>query len=135
MTIMITDETYDGQEMLTQAIDRIDPEIDIIQARNGEEALQILSRSFSRPDLLLMDINIPFKEGVSKVEDIKNNVRQKDIPVVMYSTDHHSDDSERPKKNGVSNFATKPDTFDGLINSLYAIVKKIKDCKKDYPFF
>jgi CheY-like chemotaxis protein len=80
MTIMITDNDERDRERLSQAIDRIDPEIDIIQARNGEEALQILMSGIQQPDIILMDKNVPLNAGAI----ILDQIRSRDIPIITY---------------------------------------------------
>jgi CheY-like chemotaxis protein len=82
-------------------------------ARDGEEALDFLFRrkhfaSAERPDLILMDINIPRITGKEVLSIIKQDENLKSIPVIILTTSDADRDIEESYENQASCFITKP---------------------------
>lgn len=82
-------------------------------ARNGQEALDFLNKKgeFSdvqRPDLILLDINIPIFSGLEVLEIIKKDENLKKIPVIMLTTSSNQKDIERAYKNYCNSYIKKP---------------------------
>jgi two-component system, chemotaxis family, response regulator Rcp1 len=96
--------------------------------RDGEEAMQFLRREgiFSqspRPDLILLDLNLPGKDGREVLHDIKHNDDLKQIPVVILTTSQAEEDVMRAYGLYANAYMTKPVEFDGFV----AVVKGISD--------
>ena len=67
----------------------------IIEAKNGEEALDFLYKNESLPDLILLDLNMPKINGLEFLSIIRNNEHLKYIPtVILTSASDHKEDSE-----------------------------------------
>ena len=89
-------------------------------AADGVEALAILRREGrykdeSRPDLILLDLNLPRKDGREVLAEIKEDPALKRIPVVVLTTSKAEEDIYRTYDLGVSSFITKPVSFAGLV--------------------
>ena len=81
-------------------------EYDYLEARNGVAALE---RAMSeQPDLILMDINMPVKNGIESLRLLKREARTTHIPVVMVSTRSERDAVDLCRSLGCSDFLTKP---------------------------
>lgn len=96
-------------------------------ARDGVEALAFLRRegpfaSAPRPDLVLLDLNLPRKHGREVLEEMKRDPRVRDIPVVVV-TASSADSDRRLIDRGAAGFVTKPVDF----RQLARIVQKITD--------
>jgi CheY-like chemotaxis protein len=79
---------------------------DFIEARNGDEAFQ---RALERqPDLILMDLNMPVKNGIDGLRMLKAEQRTAHIPVVIVTTRSESDARDLCKQLGCAEFLTKP---------------------------
>lgn len=81
--------------------------------RNGEEAIHYLDRqppfeSSVRPDLVLLDVNLPKKNGHEVLQYIKNTDEHKDIPVIMLTTSSADRDITLAYKNHANCYITKP---------------------------
>jgi len=103
-------------------------------SRSAEEALQVLrssaadagSRPEGRPDLILLDLNMPGMDGRRFLEIVKADDRLKSIPVVVLTTSSDTADIERCYQLGASTYIQKPVSFDGLTRAVSTM--------KDYWF-
>jgi CheY-like chemotaxis protein len=71
---------------------------------------------FPAPGLILLDLNMPRKDGREALKEIKSNEHLKRIPVVILTTSKAEEDIIRTYDLGVNSFITKPVTFEGMIN-------------------
>jgi two-component system, chemotaxis family, response regulator Rcp1 len=97
-------------------------------ARDGREALNWLrgKEDFSdplRPDIILLDLNLPKKDGREVLAEIKNDPQLKRIPVVVLTTSKAHEDIARSYDLHANCFITKPVDFDKFIE----VVKSIED--------
>lgn len=76
-----------------------------------------------RPGVILLDLNMPKKDGREALKEIKSNPDLKDIPVVVFTTSKAEEDIYRSYKLGVNSFITKPVTFEGLIDVMTSLGK------------
>ena len=91
--------------------------------RDGEEAMEFLFQrgryaragSAPRPDLVLMDLNLPRKSGAEVIEQMKGNEHLKDIPVVVHTTSDRDEDVKRCYRIGANNYLIKPVQFDDCV--------------------
>ena len=97
-------------------------------AEDGVEALAFLKREGKyadapRPDLLLLDLNLPKKDGRELLEEIKADDNLKRIPVVVLTTSKAEEDILRMYDQHANCYITKPIDFDQFID----VVKSIED--------
>lgn len=90
---------------------------ELLVARDGEEAMQILLRlgvhsQASRPDLVLLDLNLPKKHGREVLTEIKTNATLKTIPVMILSTSKAERDVRLCYEAHANCFVTKPVSID-----------------------
>src|SRR5687768_14268844 len=69
-----------------------------------------------RPGLILLDLNMPRKDGREALREIKSDPNLRHIPIVVLTTSKAEEDIYRTYDLGVNSFITKPVTFDGLVN-------------------
>jgi CheY-like chemotaxis protein len=96
--------------------------------KNGVEALQFLRQEgeFSdkpRPDLVLLDLNMPKKDGREVMEEMKGDPSLRRIPVVVLTSSEAEEDVVRSYELNANAYLTKPVDFDGFVD----IVKRIED--------
>ncbi|MBA7703794.1 Polar-differentiation response regulator DivK [subsurface metagenome] len=77
-----------------------------IEAETGEKALVLLQKE--RPDLILMDIQLPGKDGITITREIKANAATKDIPVFALTSYAMKGDRERMMEAGFDGYMSKP---------------------------
>src|SRR5262245_24340009 len=80
---------------------------EIVMARNGAEALGTLSRP-EPIDLILLDINMPIMNGLEFLRRIRQEPGQKDIPVIIISTEGREEDTLQGLKMGAQAYIKKP---------------------------
>jgi len=96
-----------------------------VVATDGQEALEKIVSE--KPDLILLDIILPKKNGFEVLEEIKRDPYLAQIPVIVVSNLGQEIDIERAKKLGVNDYLIKAHT------SLDLISKKIKEIKTKLP--
>ena len=93
-------------------------------ARDGVEALSMLRDATGvvpRPDLILLDLNLPRKDGREVLQDIKQDEALRHIPVVVLSTSHSEHDVARSYRLGANAFVTKPVDVDRFFQVIRAL--------------
>jgi CheY-like chemotaxis protein len=96
---------------------------------DGEELMDYLCRrgqytdpeKSPRPGLLLVDLNMPRKDGREAIQEIKNDADLRRIPLVVLTTSSSEEDIIRSYDYGVAGYITKPVSFDGLVNVMKAL--------------
>ncbi len=94
-------------------------------ARDGVEALRFLRRegeyaAAPRPDVILMDINMPRKTGLEVLEEIKADPDLRSIPVVMLTTSQADDDVRASYERHASGYVVKPVGFENFLGAMRA---------------
>lgn len=100
----------------------------LMVATNGEEALSCLRkqgkfRDFARPDLILLDLNLPIKDGREVLAQIKEDPELKRIPVVVLTTSRAEEDILKTYNLHANCYVTKPVDLDQFIK----VVKSLED--------
>src|SRR5207302_1889890 len=73
------------------------------------------------PSLILLDLNMPRKDGREALREIKSDAALRHIPVVVLTTSRAEEDVVRSYQLGVNSFITKPLTFQGLVEAMKAL--------------
>jgi CheY-like chemotaxis protein len=84
--LFLVDDDRDDREIFEEALMECDPSIDLIFAKDGVEALEILDSGNILPDVIFLDYNMPRMNGMECLKKLKANQRTKQIPTVMYTT-------------------------------------------------
>ena len=87
--------------------------LNIMEAENGEEALMLLERTV--PHLILTDIIMPKMDGFEFLKRVKENIKTKSIPVIVFTGETGIHEREKAFQNGAVDFINKPFVFDDLI--------------------
>jgi len=96
---------------------------------DGEELMDYLQRRGAwtdpadspRPGLILLDLNMPRKDGREALEEIRSDPDLRRIPVVVLTTSKAEEDILRSYDLGVNSFITKPVTFDSMVETLQTV--------------
>jgi two-component system, chemotaxis family, response regulator Rcp1 len=122
-------EDSPGDIRLTQeALKDAKLHINLHVARDGEHAMSFLMRegkyaNVPRPDLILLDLNLPKKDGREVLQEIKESQTLKIIPVVILTTSASEADILRSYSLHANCYITKPVSLDGFLT----VVKSIED--------
>ncbi|MDD4412575.1 MAG: response regulator [Patescibacteria group bacterium] len=91
---------------------------EVESANDGEELLKMLETK--KPDLILLDLIMPIKNGFETLEEIKNNPKYKNIPVIVVSNLGQESDVSKTMKLGAVDYLIKSDY------SLKEMIDKVK---------
>jgi CheY-like chemotaxis protein len=100
--IMIVDDLKEMRNMIHLML----RDWTVIDAENGEQAVE-LART-ERPDVILMDYNMPFMNGIDACRIIKTDPETEEIPVLIYTGAYAQDLQDRAYEAGAATFLTKP---------------------------
>lgn len=127
--IVVADDDADDRLLIRDAFEesKLDHEVDFVD--DGVEIIEYLQRSgkFGHlknepyPGLIILDLNMPRKDGMSALKEIKARPEWRDISVVILTTSNSDDDRARTLNHGAESFVTKPATFGGLVEMIRVI--------------
>ena len=124
--ILLVEDNPGDVRLITDAFKKLDSPIEILVANDGSEAMQILNRegnfsNIKKPELIMLDLNLPKKNGQEVLKEIKNNPKFQMIPVIILTTSSAEEDIIETYKNHVNAYITKPFNLDKLIDIVKAI--------------
>ncbi len=131
IVILMADDDEDDILLTEKALKKGKLLNDLHSVKDGEELLDYLFRrgaftdplSAPRPGLILLDLNMPKKDGREALREIKSHAELRDIPIVVFTTSKAEEDIYRSYRLGVNSFITKPVTFEKLIEVMQALGK------------
>ena len=98
--------------------------IDVIEAVDGVEAMEMLKHD--RPDLILLDIMMPRKDGLEVLEELAVDDTLKEIPVIMLTAKGEQEDLERGADLGARGHITKPFDPEQLVRTVKAALGMLR---------
>jgi two-component system, cell cycle response regulator DivK len=102
--ILVVEDEEDNRQILRDLLKTADYEI--IEAENGEQALAAVAEQ--RPDLILMDLQLPILDGYEATRRIKANPALKDVPIIAVTSYALSGDEAKARAAGCDDFVPKP---------------------------
>ena len=131
ITILMADDDPDDRLMTQEAFAECRLGNPLRFVSDGEELMDYLHRRggfadeqrFPMPGLILLDLNMPRRDGREVLREIKADPRLRGIPVVILTTSRAEEDVVRSYRDGVNSFITKPVTFSALIEVVQALGK------------
>lgn len=115
---MLADDDQDDTFLFREALEQIPLETDLSIAENGVELLQILKDADNKPDIIFLDMNMPVKNGLECLEEIRSTARFERVPIVVLSTSVSQHLWESAYRNGANLYIQKPNSFNSLIHVL-----------------
>jgi len=111
--VLVVEDNPDDEIIIKRAMRKGDVKCDLYFARDGEEALDFLSRKnkfvdVPRPDLILLDLNLPKISGFEVLDKIKCDDRLRRIPVIVLTISEREEDMVKAYDSGAASFMTKP---------------------------
>ena len=119
MEILLVEDSPGDVRLTLEVFRDTNPSVGLHVAEDGTEAMSFLRREGShasapRPDLILLDLNMPKMNGHEALAEIKGDPHLRRIPVVALTTSKAEEDIVRSYDLGVNSFISKPVTFEGL---------------------
>ena len=120
--ILIAEDDADDRELLQEAFQEANENLELKFVQDGEELMEYLLQlgryeviKPQTPSLILLDLNMPKKDGREVLQIIKQTPALAYIPVLVLSTSQSHDDIIRTYKNGGNGFISKPSTYKTLV--------------------
>lgn len=130
ITILLAEDDPDDRLMATEALEESRLANDLKIVEDGEQLMDYLyhrgtysgMQDWTLPGLILLDLNMPKKDGREALKEIKADSNLRRIPIVILTTSDEEEDIYRSYDLGVNSFITKPVSFEGLVE----IMKTLK---------
>ncbi len=135
INVLLVEDDNDDVLLTKDALQQSKLSIQLKIIENGEQALEYLLQEspydhVPTPDLVLLDLNLPRKNGWEVLESIRTHARLTPIPVIILTTSHQDPDIQRAYEMGANSFVTKPvglEEFQRVVQSIedfwFTIVK------------
>ena len=117
-TVLIVEDGEDARYFMRLELEQLG--YLILEAENGEQAIDVALRE--RPDIILMDLNVPVINGWEATRQLKANAKTAQIPIIALTAHAMAGDRERALAAGCDDFDTKPIDFDRLPNKMRKLV-------------
>jgi len=126
--ILLVEDNEADQDLMREAFEESQIKNTLYTVRNGEEAIQFLRKQAPftdalRPDIILLDLNLPKKDGREVLSEIKADLGLKSIPVIVLTTSNSQDDINRCYKLHANCNIRKPVEYDKFVT----VVKGVGD--------
>jgi len=122
ITILMADDDEDDRLMAEEALQEARVLNELHFVKDGVELMEYLCYqgdynhdNAPRPDLILLDLNMPRKDGREALKEIKADPDLRQIPIVVLTTSKADEDIYRTYDLGVNSYITKPVSFEGLV--------------------
>ncbi|MEO6589720.1 MAG: response regulator [Pyrinomonadaceae bacterium] len=121
VTILLADDDPDDRLLVQEAFEENHLLNVVHTVEDGEELLEYLykkgkfAKCAVRPNMILLDLNMPRKSGLEALQEIKADPELRSIPVVVLTTSKAEEDIIRSYDLGVNSFVVKPVTFESLV--------------------
>jgi len=144
VVVLMADDDPDDRMLTRDAWEenRLANELHFVE--DGEELMDYLHRrgqcrdlaDAPLPGLILLDLNMPRKDGREALQEIKADPKLRRIPIVVLTTSKAEEDILRTYDLGVNSFITKPVTFEALVETVRTLAKCLSEkleCRLPWP--
>lgn len=103
--ILVVEDSPTMRQLITFTLKRL-KDVEIVEASDGVDGLKKISAG--KFDIIFTDINMPIMDGLKLVSLVKNDPANKDIPIVVITTEGGQEDRDRALALGANSYITKP---------------------------
>lgn len=122
--ILVTEDDEDHYFLLQLALQKTGLQWELIRVKDGVDLLHTLQTLSRLPDLILLDLNLPKKDGRTALKEIKEEPKLASIPVAVLTTSINSEDEKNSYVLGASFYFKKPIGFNDFVDLLHTIEEK-----------
>jgi two-component system, chemotaxis family, response regulator Rcp1 len=127
LRILLVEDSPSDVRLIREALNQTPLQIQITLARDGVEAMDYLRQSeaglVNRPDMILLDLNLPRKNGREVLAEVKASPRLKQIPVLVMTSSKADEDITQAYSLNANCYITKPQNLQEYID----VVRSIED--------
>jgi CheY-like chemotaxis protein len=124
--VLLVDDNPADLDLTSEALSRSRFATTVRSVPDGMEAMAYLQRSgpyleTDAPDLVILDLNLPKKDGRSVLSDLKSHPTLKNIPVVIFSTSRSQQDIRAVYALGANSYVTKPGNLNEYVSTIASL--------------
>ena len=125
--ILVADDDPDDVLLLKEAMGEVGNVCQIRSVADGQELMEYLGGrekggEVPRPDLILLDLNMPRKNGFEVLKELKADPVYRRIPVVIWTTSRREEDVSKTYFLGCNSYMTKPASFEELVGKMKGLL-------------
>ncbi len=127
ISILVAEDDADDRFLLETAFKENGFTETLCFVENGIEVIEYLQKAETRkditplPTLILLDLNMPKKDGREVLKELKQNPAFKQIPIIIFSTTQNETEVKRCYELGADSYMMKPDTYENLLKAIVTI--------------
>jgi CheY-like chemotaxis protein len=137
-TVLMADDDSDDRFLMEHAFKELGKDAELHFVEDGKELMEYLRRFGKytdaalspRPSLILLDLNMPKKDGRQALMEIKTFQDLRKIPVVIWTTSYLEEDKIQCREAGADSFITKPMHYRELLNTVKELITKYGSAKQ-----
>ena len=139
LSVFLADDDADDRFLFEEALLEVTNGVTVTTANDGVQLMSKLNKNNCKfPYIIFLDLNMPLKNGLECLDEIKSDAQLKNIPVVIFSTSTQNETINEVYKKGASYYICKPDNFQklkivlGKIFSLNATALNVKPTRDNF---
>jgi CheY-like chemotaxis protein len=133
LSILLADDDPVDRELFIEGMNETGAKFQVSEVENGEELIRHLSAGGSLPDFIILDLNMPVKDGRETLRELKTSDTWRHIPVFILSTSNARFDVELACSTGANLFLVKPHGYKEIVEMLRHLFslfsKYVASCK------
>jgi chemotaxis family two-component system response regulator Rcp1 len=125
--VLLSVEDNDAEYYIIKlALKELDTPVQLHRVSDGEQGLWFLQKTHGyeiapRPDLILLNVNLPKKNGFEILAEIQASESLRSIPVIIFTSASLATEKKKALALGAEDYITKPGSLDGLIGALRSV--------------
>lgn len=118
LNILLIEDDFIEVMKLKRAISSLSLNHNLLEAKNGEEALEVLQNTANLPDIILLDLHMPKMNGIEFLEILKADEQLRQIPAIILTTSSNRKDLLECYRTGIAGYVIKPLKYDDYVEKL-----------------
>ncbi len=115
VNLLLADDDIDDCQFFKEALDELPVPSSLSTVNDGVQLMELLTaKQVMLPDLLFLDLNMPRKNGIDCLSEIKDNQKLRQLPVIIYSTSFDHEVVDMLYEKGAHHYIRKPGEFSNL---------------------
>ncbi|ANE53621.1 hypothetical protein SY85_19705 [Flavisolibacter tropicus] len=119
-SIIVADDDSDDRLFLEDVLHEVAPSKSVTSVKDGQELLSLFNHFV--PDFLFLDLEMPRKNGLECLKEIRNNPTTKELPIVVFSSTNREYNIDVAYEMGAHLFLSKPNSYDDLKLAMQTIL-------------
>ena len=121
LKILLVDDDHEEAELFTAALKSLNENIQLTHAEHCIDLLESIRKH--KPDIVFMDINMPFLNGMECLKAVRAEAEFTKLPIIMYSTSNSQKNIIESFNNNANRYIVKPDSYRGIIIALEKVLQ------------